>query len=134
MQILHRGDGRWWRIVYAGMRGVGLGLLSLVLIYAGVVKATRPDLFAFDILSFDVVSWEAGVWIANVLPWVEILIGVGILIPTTRIPSLGCCVVLLLGFTALLAWTMMRGLEISCGCLGAGNGELTGAVWRNGVL
>jgi|GEM_PF-1352060 len=134
MKSSHRGDRHWLRVIALILQGAGLVLLSLVFVYAGAVKAMRPDLFAFDILNFDIVPWDAGVWIANVLPWMEIFVGVGIIIPTTRIPALGLCVLLLAGFTALLVWTLMRGLEISCGCLGTGDGDLHAAIWRNAVL
>ena len=134
MKSSHRGDRRRLRVVALILRGAGLTLLSLVFIYAGAVKAMRPDLFAFDILNFDAVPWDAGVWIANVLPWIEIFAGVGVLIPLTRVPALGVCALLLAGFTGLMAWTMARGMEISCGCLGAGDGGLPEAMWRNAVL
>lgn len=109
-------------------------LLAALFVYAGAVKAMRPDLFAIDVFGFDVVSWDVSLWIAHGLPWIEIALGVALLLPTTRIIALRLGLALLLGFTALLAWSVFRGLEGSCGCLGAGDGGLTDAIWRNGII
>ncbi len=98
------------------------------------MKAMQPDLFAFDILSFDVVPWEAAVVIAHVLPWIEILIALALVIPKTRRSALFGAAGLLMGFVVLLAWTLARGLEVACGCLGAGEGGILEALLRNLIL
>lgn len=94
----------------------------------------RPDLFAFDIMNFEFVSWNVGVWLAYGLPWVEMVAALGLLVPKTRLPALGVVIFLLTSFSILLAWTMARGMEVSCGCLGAGDGDLSSALWRNGIM
>ena len=112
----------------------GIALLFFVFIYAGAMKAMQPELFALDILLFDVVRWETGVVIAYVLPWIEILIALALLIPATRRFALATAAGLLMGFVVLLAWTLARGMEIACGCLGAGEGGILEAIIRNLIL
>lgn len=112
----------------------GIAILFLVFIYAGVMKAMQPELFALDVLSFDVVRWETAVVIAYVLPWVEILIALALLIPKTRRSALMGAAGLLMGFVVLLGWTLARGMEIACGCLGAGEGGILEAIIRNLIL
>lgn len=121
-------------MLFGLIRFGGIAILFLVFIYAGVMKSMKPELFALDILLFDVVRWETAVVIAYVLPWIEILIALALLIPKTRRAALIAAAGLLMGFVVLLGWTLARGMEIACGCLGAGEGGVLEAMIRNLIL
>ncbi len=94
----------------------------------------EPELFAIDIQNFELVGWEVAVAIAYTLPWLEILMAVAVLIPHTRLPGLWAMLFILAGFTTLLVWSLISGLDIACGCLGAGDGDLPSGIIRNLVL
>ena len=78
-------------------------------------------------------SWARGVALG--LPWLEMWVGVGLLIPGLKRGSarmIGC---LLLAFTFLHLSAWLRGLDVDCGCFGAGMLSGYGAVLaRNGLL
>lgn len=93
-----------------------------------------PELFAIDIQNFELVGWEVATVIAHILPWFEILIAMAILIPPTRLAGLWAMLCLLSGFTVVLLWSLISGLDIACGCLGAGDGDLPSSIVRNLVL
>ena len=93
-----------------------------------------PELFAIDIQNFELVGWEVATVIAHTLPWFEILMAVASIIPPTRLTGLWAMLSLLAGFTVVLAWSLISGLDIACGCLGAGDGDLPSGIVRNLVL
>lgn len=120
--------------LWAVARIVGLCLVAGLFLYAGVAKLDRPELFAIDIYSFDLVSWETSAILAYAIPITEILAAILACIPFTRRLGLGILAAMLLGFTGLLSWALWMGLDVACGCLGAGSGEIPFAVLRNAVL
>ena len=59
------------------------------------------------------------------LPWLELVLGIGILLPVIRRASGALIGLLLLLFIALHLSAWARGLDISCGCFGSETGEAT---------
>lgn len=126
-----QGDGaevsreRVWRWV-----GIGLRLaLAAVFIYAGAVKAPWPRRFALDIESYRLMPPAWAAIVAGYLPYLEIVAGVGILIQRAAAGA-----TLLLGtltgvFMAALIAAWARGLEIQCGCFGAGDAAGANYGW-----
>ena len=54
-------------------------LLGAVFLYAGSVKISRTQDFAYDVNSYQLTSWTAAILIAVYLPWVEIFTGMALL-------------------------------------------------------
>jgi uncharacterized membrane protein YphA (DoxX/SURF4 family) len=107
------------------IRGLLLILLRLVLawvfIRAGLPKIEDPVAFAVSIEGYRVIGGALVLWTATALPWLELVIGIGILIPWIRRASGLTMGALLCAFIGLHASAWARGLDISCGCFGEGD-------------
>lgn len=89
-----------------------------VFISAGLPKVQDPIAFAASIDGFRIVSGSLSLWTAVVLPWLEIIIGIGLLTPWLRRASASLIALLLALFIILHASAWIRGLDINCGCFG----------------
>lgn len=102
-------------------------LLAGVLMWAGAVKALDPAALAESITGFNIVPWSVAVAGAFYLPWLELVVGVGLLVPRWRTGSAWVAALLFTGFTLLWVVTWARGINVACGCFGSG-GE-TSVAW-----
>lgn len=98
-------------------------VLAGTFVIAALPKIQDPLTFATSVSAFRVIPPELSSWVALLLPWLELVIGLGILIPMIRRTSGALIGLLLLAFIALHSSAWMRGLDISCGCFGAETGE-----------
>jgi len=111
------------------------GLVAAAFAAAGFLKLLDPARFADDIGHYRLVSpWLAG--LATVyLPWLELALAAALLAPSWRGVARWLAGALLLGFCAALASTLVRGIDIRCGCFGAATTTgAAGALARNLVL
>jgi uncharacterized membrane protein YphA (DoxX/SURF4 family) len=96
-------------------------VVGCILIYSGFIKISEPlENFYNAILGYKIVSGDLALISAQVVPWIEVYLGVllvfGLFNKLVSIFS----ILLFLGFELLLAQAMIRGLEVkSCGCFGA---------------
>ncbi len=113
-------------------------VLTGAFVLAALPKIKDPVAFAASVNAFQVVGPEFSNWVALMLPWLELTIGIGILLPHIRSASDILMAGLLLVFITLHASAWVRGLEISCGCFGAESMEKeTNYLWliaRNTLL
>ncbi|NBB78812.1 MAG: DoxX family protein [Verrucomicrobia bacterium] len=93
-------------------------VLSAAFILAALPKIQDPVTFATSVDGFRVVSGELTGWVALLLPWVELIIGLGLLVPQLRLGSGFIIGVLLVAFMGLHVSAWLRGLDINCGCFG----------------
>jgi putative oxidoreductase len=94
-----------------------------VFVMAALPKIQDPAAFATSVAAFRIIDSGLSVWVALLLPWLELVIGLGILIPAIQRASSALIGLLLLLFIALHTSAWVRGLDISCGCFGAETGE-----------
>ena len=96
-----------------------LGLAAVFLV-SGVLKAVDPDATYVAVRAYDVLPKAGVALVAAVLPWLEIVLGllllVGLATRAVAVASAGLLVVFIAGVTQ--AWA--RGLSIDCGCFGGG--------------
>jgi len=103
-------------------RGLRLAISGLFL-YSGIVKLADPLGTADSVRNYDLIGdpWVSAV--ALFLPWVEVVAGAllffGRWLPGALAIVMGSALIFLLAIGS--AW--WRGLDISCGCLGAGGGS-----------
>lgn len=93
-------------------------VVSAAFLLAALPKIQDPVAFAVSVEGFRVVSGQPALWVALALPWLELVIGLGLLVPKLRRGSGLIIAALLLLFIGLHASAWMRGLDISCGCYG----------------
>ena len=117
-------NNRYLRIVLILIRLV----LGGIFVYAGYVKLRDPwELFALGISSYNILPLSMVELVARTLPWFEVLLGLMLIAGVQLRYSSTVCSLLLLVFFGLLIRAYVKGMEISCGCFGAGGGAIT---WR----
>jgi uncharacterized membrane protein YphA (DoxX/SURF4 family) len=94
-------------------------VLGGLFVYAGFVKVFAPLDFAQDIRNYDLVGQAPSFIAAVVLPWLEILAGVALVAGIWKHGAALVISGLLVFFIALTVVTMIRGLDVDCGCFGA---------------
>jgi uncharacterized membrane protein YphA (DoxX/SURF4 family) len=110
-------------------------ILGVVLVYAAWVKLRAPwPQFAVSINSYQVVplSWLEP--LARTLPWVELVLGLGVISGFLQ-RWFGLASSLLLGFFfSLMIRSYAIGLNIDCGCFGPGEALGPMTMLRDGTL
>ena len=113
-------------------------VLAGVFVMAALPKIEDPITFTNAVAAFRVIDLDLSAWVALFLPWLELVLGLGILISGIRRSSAVLIGLLLFSFIALHTSAWLRGLDISCGCFGYETGEPgTNYSWliaRNVVL
>jgi uncharacterized membrane protein YphA (DoxX/SURF4 family) len=94
-------------------------VLGALFVYAGAVKAAAPLGFAQNIRNYQMVGPSLSLAVAIVLPWLEILAGAFLILGVWKRGAALVISSLLAFFIALTIVTMIRGLDIECGCFGA---------------
>jgi uncharacterized membrane protein YphA (DoxX/SURF4 family) len=94
-------------------------VLGGLFVYAGAVKVLEPLGFAQDIRNYYLVGQAPSFIAAVVLPWLEILAGVALVAGIWKHGAALVISGLLVFFIALTVVTMIRGLDVDCGCFGA---------------
>ena len=121
------------------MKAVAESVIRLFLgaffLYAGAIKLWDVGAFTQAVEQYRLVSgpwaWGLALWI----PWIECLAGIGLFVKPVRLGSLWVIAGLLITFEGALLTALIRGLDISCGCLGSGGGGgILFAFTRNLVL
>ena len=110
------GSARVRNIVGTGAR---LGFAAVFLV-SGALKAIDPDATYVAVRAYDVLPKLGVALVAGVLPWLEIVIGLLLLVGIATRAVAVASAVLLLGFMAGVTQAWARGLSIDCGCFGGG--------------
>tara|TARA_Y100001936_G_C15883519_1_gene564086 strand:- start:97 stop:546 length:450 start_codon:yes stop_codon:yes gene_type:complete len=100
-------------------------LLGIVFVYASYDKILDPGKFARDIANYHIVPFGLENSIAIILPWLELLIGAGIILGIFLDGSVVLSGSFLILFIVMIFQAMMRGFNIECGC-GLKEGEMVG--------
>jgi hypothetical protein len=115
--------------------GAVIGALALVVFAAALHKLTQPDAFAGALGAYRLLPQGAVPAAARALPLLELVLGVGILLPVTRLSALFALAGLLSLYAAAMAVNLARGRrDIDCGCGGTAHPLSWGLVARNLVL
>jgi hypothetical protein len=90
-----------------------------VFVWAALLKIRDPLAFARDISNYRVVCDAIAVWVAILLPWLEMVTGLCLAAGLWRRTAALLASLMLAGFIVLVAVTMIRGLDVDCGCFGS---------------
>jgi uncharacterized membrane protein YphA (DoxX/SURF4 family) len=91
-------------------------LLGAIFIYASYDKILDPGKFARDIANYHIVPFGLENIIALIIPWLELLIGIGLIIGVMVDGAALISGGLLALFIVLIAQAILRGFDIECGC------------------
>ena len=100
-------------------------ILGAVFLWASFGKILEPGDFARSISNYHIVPYGIENIIALILPWLELLIGVGLILGIMVDGSVQISAILLIMFILMIGQAMLRGFNIECGC-GLKEGEMIG--------
>lgn len=90
--------------------------LGVLWIYASYDKILHPEAFAYAVYNYQVLP-DGGINLtALVLPWVELLIGICLLVGFWLPGAALLSTLLLAAFAGALLFNLHRGLDVHCGC------------------
>lgn len=90
--------------------------IGFLFIYASLDKVFHPEKFALVIYNYRVLPYELVNLVAILVPWLEIAIGVTLILGIWLETAAFLLSALTFGFTILLISAIVRGLNIECGC------------------
>ena len=110
-------------------------VVGTVFIWASFDKIIDPEKFARNISNYHIVPYGLENTIAIILPWLELLIGSGLILGVLVDGSVLISVFLLFLFNILIAQAILRGFNIECGC-GLKDGQMVGfgKIFENFIL
>ena len=113
----------------------GRVLLGGVFLYAAYTKLSRPSmLFALSIDSYQLLPPWAVIVVARTLPWVELGLGVLLVVGYQLRYVAATASGLLLVFFGVMLRSYSKGLGIDCGCFGVGEALGPKTLVRDGLL
>lgn len=95
-------------------------LLGVVLVWAGAAKIGAPLTSQRAVQAYEVLPIDLAGAIGLALPFVEVVLGVLLLLGLFTRPVAVVSTLLMLAFVAGIAQAWARGLTIDCGCFGGG--------------
>jgi len=102
--------------------------LAGVLIAAAFPKISNPDQFALAVYQYQLLPTMLVNLVAVYLPWLEISCAAALVaLPAARRGALLLVAGMLVVFTLAIAWVVIRGQAIPCGCFGGD--DSTAAGW-----
>ena len=101
-------------------------LLGLVFLLYGLDKISQPDVFARSIANYRLVPEVFVNLMAVVLPWIEVLCGLLLIFGQWIRSAALVSGFLLVVFVIAVSITLVRGLDINCGCFNTNEGRKVG--------
>ena len=100
-------------------------ILGAFFLWASFGKILEPGDFARSISNYHIVPFGIENIVALILPWLELLIGMGLILGIMVDGSVQISAILLIMFILMIGQAMLRGFNIECGC-GLKEGEMIG--------
>jgi len=91
-------------------------VLGAVFIYASIDKILHPEAFAKAVYNYQILPDSLINLTAITLPWLELILGVFLVIGLFREGSACIATALMLVFLGAMIFNLARGLDIHCGC------------------
>jgi hypothetical protein len=82
------------------------------------MKLRDPQQFFDDVRNFKLTGWDASLVIAMYLPWLEVVVGVALILRRWSTGAAALSLVMSVVFLGAIVSAWARGLDISCGCFG----------------
>ncbi len=88
-------------------------------IWAGFLKIFDPLDFAQNIANYRIFPQSVSLFLALIIPWIEVICGLLLVLGIFRETASFILSASLVVFLALIIVTLIRGLDIECGCFGS---------------
>ena len=113
--------------LWIAIEWIGCLALAGVLIAAGLPKILNPDQFALAVYQYQLLPAVLVNPVAIYLPWLEISCAAALVaLPAARRGALLLVAGMLVVFTIAIAWVVVRGQSIPCGCFGGDDSAAAG--------
>ncbi len=96
-------------------------LLGFVFIYAGAEKISDPAGFSTSIANYRLLPIFMINFFAITIPWIEIVAGSMLILGISVKENAAIITAMLSVFIIAIGISLIRGLDIECGCFGTGN-------------
>lgn len=103
-------------------------LLGFVFIFAAISKAAEPETFARSIANYKLLPMFLINILAITLPWIELCTGILLVFGVSIKENSAILSTLLLVFIIAIGISLVRGLDIDCGCFGTVDGTKIGIL------
>jgi uncharacterized membrane protein YphA (DoxX/SURF4 family) len=90
--------------------------LGGVFLFASLHKIAHPGTFALDVATYQFLPLAFVNVFALTVPWIELLIGIQLLVGFRARAAALVCSLLMIAFMIALGSALARGLDLSCGC------------------
>jgi len=114
---------RGWKKWFAFVLRLGFGIL---LVAASADKIIHPFGFAQAVENYRVIGEGLSRWVAVWLPYLELLVGLLLILGVWKDAAVLTNALLMLTFLFLIMQAYFRGLDIRCGCFTTGEGSSIG--------
>ena len=94
--------------------------LAFIFIYAGATKISDPEGFALSISNYRLLPVSLLNFLAITLPWIEIITAILLVFGIAVKENSAIIFSMLFIFTIAIGVSLLRGLNIDCGCFGKG--------------
>lgn len=109
---------------------LGRLIIAGIFIYAGYAKLREPWLqFVVSLESFKILPEYTLEPIARTLPWLEVVLGIAMVTGILEAWFALIATLMLATFVGAAARAYAMGLQVDCGCFGAGSNEPLGPLW-----
>ena len=108
-------------------------VIGIMLIYASYYKVIEPASFAKSSWYYHMVPGSLINLMALILPWLELICGLGLILGIFYDGSKVWATLMMVMFIIALSSTIVRGIDIDCGCFKASAGA-TGSAWKSLVF
>ena len=110
-------------------------ILGVVFLYAAYTKLRQPWLlFAMSIDAYKLLPEQAVLFLARTIPWLELVLGILLLVGFGLRYAATFSSLLLLAFFAIMVRAYVKGMGIDCGCFGVGEAISPRTLARDGIL
>lgn len=114
-------------------------ILGAVFVYASIDKIFHPEAFAGAVYNYQILPDFLINLTAIILPWLELILGLLLIVGLLREGSVLIVTGLLVVFLGAMIFNLARGLDIHCGCFSTSMDGRTKApmawyVFRDGVF
>jgi hypothetical protein len=100
--------------------------VAFILLWSSFAHIDRPYEFLGVVYSYQLTSPWTGKWIGIVLPFVQLVAALAVMSTSWRKAGFLVATIMFAGFLGVQAVTMLRGLDIPCGCFGLSQGHRVG--------
>ena len=101
-------------------------ILGILFIYSAMTKITDLNYFAKSLYNYRLLPEESLNFFALIIPWLELIIGLLLIIGIYTRESALLGSILMIIFIGAVGIALARGLDIECGCFGTRDGSRVG--------